>query len=302
MISVSRCGSLVLGTAQLGSIYGIANKTGRPDQDQATSIIKEAWDRGISEFDTARQYSESENVLGRALAELGLSEEAKVITKFYADQSSTASVDIDGILQSSLKSLEVPQLYAIMLHNENMLSLWDSGMADHLRTAVADGRVKHVGVSVHSPSMALKALNTEGVDLVQLPANILDSRFEKAGAFKLADETGKTIYIRSVFLQGLILMDRKDVPERISFALPVLDKLEALRSSYGMSMQELALGYVRFKYPNAKVLFGADTSDQVRENCLKWETPFPASFLEKAKGIFDDLDDKILNPALWPQC
>jgi len=40
---------LVLGTAQLGLSYGIANKIGQPDQDVSTAIIREAWNGGIQE-------------------------------------------------------------------------------------------------------------------------------------------------------------------------------------------------------------------------------------------------------------
>ena len=78
--SMKNC-RLVLGTAQLGLSYGIANKTGRPDQGVATAIVHEAWKNGIREFDTAQVYGDSEVVLGRALAELGISCEAKIITK-----------------------------------------------------------------------------------------------------------------------------------------------------------------------------------------------------------------------------
>ena len=300
MMSVAASEALVLGTAQLGSLYGIANKAGPPDQERATAIVKEAWDHGIREFDTAQLYDRSEELLGRALADLGLSEQAQIITKFYWDQSSHDACDVNMILDLSLSRLGVSCLYGMMFHNEQMLSLLDEGLSDDMQEATAEGRVKYLGVSVHSPEMAIKALNTKGIDFVQLPANILDRRFQRAGAFRLADEIGKKIYIRSVFLQGLILMDHQDIPERMSFALPVLEKLEALRSEYGMSMQELAFGYIRAEYPNAKVLFGADTPEQVRENYEKWDIPLPASCLKYTHNMFDDIDEKILNPALWP--
>ena len=55
---------LVLGTAQLGTNYGIANRMGKPDFDTAEAIIKTTWDAGIREFDTAQGYGDSEQVLG----------------------------------------------------------------------------------------------------------------------------------------------------------------------------------------------------------------------------------------------
>ncbi len=72
----------VLGTAQIGMQYGIANTTGKPDLINAETIIKEAWNGGIQEFDTAQAYGESEKVLGNIFDNLNIKHSAKVITKF----------------------------------------------------------------------------------------------------------------------------------------------------------------------------------------------------------------------------
>ncbi len=64
--------NLVLGKTQL-VLYGIASQTILPDQVIATTIIREAWNQGIREFDTAQRYGTSEEVLGKALWELGIS-------------------------------------------------------------------------------------------------------------------------------------------------------------------------------------------------------------------------------------
>ena len=70
-----------MGTAQLSSPYGIANKTRQFVQDKSTAIVREAWDNGIREFDTAQGYGESERVLGRALSELEITGKACIISK-----------------------------------------------------------------------------------------------------------------------------------------------------------------------------------------------------------------------------
>jgi len=106
--------------------------------------------------------------------------------------------------------------------------------------------------------------------MVQIPTNILDRRFEKVGVFRIADEKEKKIYIRSVFLQGLILMDLKEIPEKMAFAKPVLEKLESLSIDLGLTRKEMALGYVKSEMPNASVIFGVDTPEHVRENLICW--------------------------------
>ena len=290
---------IVLGTAQFGSAYGIANKTGWPGQATATAIVQEAWENGIREFDTAQGYGTSEEVLGRALHELGIASKAHVISKFHPDLNHMDASAMSNALNESIKRLRVLNLKGMMLHREELLSLWDRGLAEILHGFVLSGRVKHIGVSVYSPDKAIQALNTEGIDIIQIPTNILDRRFENAGVFKLANEKKKKFYIRSIFLQGLILMDVKEIPEKMVFARTVIEKLESLSMDLGLTRQELALGYLKSEMPNAMVIFGADTPDHVRENRLCWEKVPPPSLASRVKNIFNDVDERILNPVLW---
>lgn len=290
---------LVLGTAQLGLSYGIANKAGQPDQAVATAIVREAWNQGIREFDTAQGYGDSEKVLGKALAELGFSKEARIISKFDPNLDHLNASDMSKALDESLESLGVSSLYGIMLHREEMLSLWNKGLSKILYDLVLSGRVHKVGISVYSPEKAIQSLNTEGIDMVQLPTNILDRRFERAGVFHLADEKRKTIYIRSVFLQGLLLMNPREIPEKMAFARPVLEKLDSLSRDSGLTRQEIALGYIKSEMPNAHVIFGAETPSQVRENMTVWQKETPKLLCNRVKTLFTNVDEQILNPVLW---
>ena len=53
---------LCLGTAQLGSAYGIANTVGQPTRAAAIEMVQFAVKQGIRWFDTAQGYGESEEV------------------------------------------------------------------------------------------------------------------------------------------------------------------------------------------------------------------------------------------------
>ena len=293
--------SLVLGTAQFDSGYGIVNagKTGRPDQITVNATVQEAWENGIREFDTAQGYGKSEPALGEALSKLGVAAEVLIISKFDPALDHLNRSVLSNAVDESLSRLGILSLYGMMLHREELLSLWDKGLSSLLRDFVLSGRVKHIGVSVYSPDRAIQALNTEGIDMVQLPTNILDRRFETAGVFRLAEEKSKKIYIRSVFLQGLILMDADEIPEKMSFAKPVIEELETISNELKLSRQELALGYVKSEMPNAKVVFGADTPLQVKENVVCWEGEISQPSVDNLKKIFDCVDEKVLNPTLW---
>jgi aryl-alcohol dehydrogenase-like predicted oxidoreductase len=291
--------SLVLGTAQLGFPYGIANKKGQPDRKLAIDIIQTAWDNGIREFDTAQDYGESEKVLGSVFAEIGLLAEAGVITKIDPDLDHCNPHVMSKALDESIRKLRVPYLSGLMLHNEDMLNKWPNGLGDILAGFVAEGKVKKIGVSVYSPGKALEALGIAGIDIIQLPSNMLDRRFEKNNVFELAAETKKQVYIRSVFLQGLILMDPEDLPEHMSLARPVLDKVKLLSQELNLTKHEIALGYLKEKFPDAKLIIGADNPEQILENIKYWKRKPVHNIITLVSEYFDDLDERILNPSLW---
>ncbi|UCF14546.1 MAG: aldo/keto reductase [Phycisphaerales bacterium] len=291
---------LVLGTAQLGLAYGIANTTGQLGKATAIEIVREAWDNGIREFDTAQGYGKSESVLGKVLSELGLSEKARIVSKFDPNLDHLNASVLSKSLDESLRRLGVQSLFGMMLHREEMLSLWDEGLAEILDDFVSSGRIRNVGVSVYSPDKAVQALNTEGVAMVQLPANVFDRRFENVCVFQLADEKKKKVYIRSIFLQGLLLMQPEEIPPRMAFARPVLQEFESLSNDLGLKRQEIALGYVKSQTPHAKIVLGADTPEHVRENRRCWDKNPPSSLVPTVRKYFDEVDERILNPSLWP--
>ena len=74
---------LVLGTAQFGMDYGIANISGKPTYKQVYAIFELAWKKGIRRFDTAPGYG-SEALLGEFIDAHGIQNEAIILTKISA--------------------------------------------------------------------------------------------------------------------------------------------------------------------------------------------------------------------------
>lgn len=291
---------LVLGTAQLGFAYGIANSTGQPDIAMAESIILEAWSGGVREFDTAPTYGTSEDILGTVLERNGIGAAARITSKLHLDIDSPLPGSLLPVVETSLKRLKVPKLYCLMLHSESMLNLWQKGLLALLEGCIQAGLVKHIGVSVYSPAKGVEALGTEAVSAVQLPANIFDQRFEQQGVFGIAQEMSRQIYIRSIFLQGLLLLDAETLPRPMGFAVPFLRQFERLATEAGITKLDLALGYVKQAYPKARILFGAETVPQVQENLDAWEKEIPQEIFARARSLFQNVPATILNPSSWP--
>lgn len=292
---------LVLGTAQFASAYGIANRTGVPDEKTVMEIVRTAWENQIVEFDTAQGYGDSEKRLGRALKHLGLTAAVRVITKFHPGLDHLDERAITDALHSSAKILNMPRLHCVLLHREDMLDLWSLGLRDILGRLVRDGIVEKLGVSVYSPKRALEAIGTEGIEVVQLPTNILDRRFERAGVFEEAELCGKTIYVRSVFLQGLLLMKPEGIPPRLATAKPLIESLRVLAARFGMTQKEVALSYVKYAIPSAKVIIGAELPSQIKENRDLWvNASSNGDLIEHVRALFPSVEEAILDPSRWP--
>lgn len=283
--------SLVLGTVQLGMPYGVANKTGQPDQQTATEIIRAAWEGGISEFDTAQDYGQSEAVLGFAFQELGIADKVRVITKLSKNvdvQDETAVVEA---VQKSIERLKVPALHAVLLHKK--------GEMGRLHSIVKNDLAKHIGMSVYVPESAIEALETDGVSVLQVPSNMLDRRFERAGVFERAKDSDVEIFVRSVFLQGLLLIDSKKMPLHMEFARSMVERIEKLAQQMNVTREVLALQYVKTAFPNAHVIVGAETAKQIRENVAAWNALTPKGILERVREECSAVDEHILDPRKW---
>lgn len=279
--------------------YGIANKVGQPDFLTVQSIVAEVWESGVREFDTAQAYGESERVLGEVLRSIGIAREAKVISKLHPSIDHQDPTALNLALQQTLAHLGLAKLYGLMLHTEDLLDIWETGLKDTLDKFIEEGLVERIGVSVYSPQKAARALRTNGISLVQLPSNLLDRRFENAGVFSEAKSFGKEIYVRSVFLQGLLLMNASELPASMGFATTVAKRLTNFANETGFSLKQLALGYVRLAYPEQKVLLGCETLEQARENLEIWSKETPRDIVERVRREFQDIPEKILNPSLW---
>jgi len=289
---------LVLGTAGLGMNYGISNQTGKPRFEEAYDILKSAYDQGIRCFDTAQAYGESEEILGKVFEQLGLRSKVKIYTKLASRIDLENAQLVRRSVEESLYKLKVERLEGLLLHDENGLLFWNKGLKEVLKDLVDQGIVNSLGVSFYTPSKAYEALDMEGIDFIQVPANILDHRFEDAGVFKKAQRCNKEVFVRSIFLQGLLLMSLDQVPQRLRGILPYLDQIEGLASDMKLTRREFVLEYAAQRWPGAYILFGAENKSQVKENLQAFSRKSKVNF---EKELFKNVPENILNPVLWPK-
>jgi spore coat polysaccharide biosynthesis protein SpsF len=146
-----RISRFVLGTAQLGMDYGIANVRGQPGEKLAYEIVKTALRYGVNCFDTAQAYGNSEIALGRALRYCGAGPDIKIVSKLSPKLQPTDSEAVEQSIEASCQNLGVDQLWCLMLHRADWLDVWDEGLGRVLSDVVRRGFIKYLGVSTYWP-------------------------------------------------------------------------------------------------------------------------------------------------------
>jgi aryl-alcohol dehydrogenase-like predicted oxidoreductase len=73
--------NIMLGTAQFGMSYGIANKLGRTKEDKVSKILEYASEQGIDVLDTALSYGNSESVIGNYIRNYATNKHQEIVTK-----------------------------------------------------------------------------------------------------------------------------------------------------------------------------------------------------------------------------
>lgn len=288
---------LSLGTVQLGMEYGIANTTGKPDLASCRTIVAAALAGGITTFDTAPSYGDSERMLGACLGDgAGI-----VISKLpRLDWSAGRAAAVAGIrtsIAASLANLRRPRLDGYLFHSFADLGREDRAALSELERLRDEGLVGSLGASVYTPEEADACLAIGALELVQVPFNIADRRLIDCGFLRRSRAAGMTVIARSVFLKGLLVA--ADLPAELREAEPFRAQARRLAEESGLGIAELCLRYVLGVEGIDSVLIGVETLEQLRENlAMAARGPLPRAIAERIERL-PSLPAWILHPRNW---
>lgn len=302
---------LVLGTAQLGSMYGIANQSGQPDQATANTLIKTAIANGASFLDTARAYGDSEEVIGYALKS-GWEGRGQLVTKLSPLTDCPAEATpvmvnafVDASIFRSCAALQTQKLDVLMLHRASHLRDWSGAVLARLLEHRADGRLKALGASVQSPLELQLAIATPEVEFIQMPFNVLDWRWDALipRIRDMKEHRPLVIHVRSALLQGLLPSTTAEHWRRanVENAEPVIGWLQSQSSTAGRNnVADFCLSYVKSLDWVDGVVVGMETCNQLRENIRIFSGPdLPAHQMHNIFANRPILGESTLNPAYW---
>ena len=165
----------------LGSTGIRVNKNGfgalpiqRVSESTAGLILEKAYQNGITFFDTARDYTDSETKIGMALS--GVRDKIVIATKTMAKNADAFWKS----LETSLSMLKTGYIDIYQFHTPPFCPRPgdDSGLYDAMLEAKAQGLVRHIGLSNHRISIAREAMESGNYEIIQYPFSYLASKEE----------------------------------------------------------------------------------------------------------------------------
>ncbi len=297
---------LSLGTIQLGMDYGIANSGGAPDEEEAFHILDAARRSGINTFDSARTYGRAEEILGHYFSQKPASGDL-LISKFKYDWE--PGITIDKAWQRTKAS--ITQSAGYLKTDRIPMALYHKGpsepMEEVLRIAPAmierlreNGLIDYGGLSLYYSDDARYLKEDTCFEAVQIPLNVLDQAIIREGILEDLHRSGKLIFIRSVFLQGLFFRDPKELKGVLRHAIPYLERLHALAARYDLSVAAAAFGFIRDLPEADSLVIGAENPRQIYANLELLNGPALSETLSADLAALSiEIPKEVVTPGLW---
>jgi aryl-alcohol dehydrogenase-like predicted oxidoreductase len=287
---------LALGTAQFGLQYGIANSNIKLSLDDIYKILETAKNNGIDTLDTAFQYGESQKNLGRVGAK-----NWKVISKLHTLDINTKNVyeSTYKVVEKSLSNLKIEKLEALLIHDVNLLKQdYGDNVWRALEDLKQDGVIDKLGISIYQPEDLNILYDRYDFNIIQCPISVLDRRINSSDLLSRINKDGKELHARSIFLQGLLLMNNSDRPRGFNKWKSLWQIWEDWLDQNGISSLEACISYVYKMKEVKKVIVGVDSLSQLNEiiSSLKNIGKFNNLNFPSQLDIEDGL---LLNPSNW---
>lgn len=286
---------LTIGSVQFGLPYGISNVAGQVSLCEVEKILNLARKYNVDMIDTAIAYGDSESVLGL----IGVND-FKVITKLPVLPANSADFTgwVEKHIEESLVRLNTSSIHGLLVHHAESLEGSDGeklGFA--LDKIKCSGLVEKVGVSIYQPSVLDKIMKNAVIDIVQAPFNVVDTSIISSGWLDKLDEAGVEVHVRSIFMQGLLLMDRNSIPDKFNRWSVLWDQWHEKLNTYDLDALTECISFVNSFSKVDRMVVGIESAVQLQQvlDAIDLRTN-PIDWTQMACN-----DDMLINPSNWSQ-
>jgi aryl-alcohol dehydrogenase-like predicted oxidoreductase len=289
-ISKKLLGKIVIGTSSWGQNYGAFNASS-VEIEEINRILLLAEELGLFQLDTAPVYGNSEKLIGDLKVAQYL-----IYSKVSNDSWLSGTENALNEVRGSLNRLRSSFFEGLMFHSSEPIFI-DAKKAQHFMQDLVERRLcKKWGVSVYTVEETEQVLEVCKPDFIQLPSNLADRRFADSGMISYLRTQGIEVHVRSVFLQGLVLQDSKELPSKFEAFSPWLSNLEKFSDECGMTKTQLAILYNLSNTDVDKVLIGVNSLSQFEEAISSIASSFEVPDFDMLPSV---ANTHLIDPRRW---
>lgn len=283
-----KLGNLEVSELGAGCMSISANYGPPADKTQGIKVIREAYEKGVTFFDTAEVYGPytNEALVGEALAPFR--DKVTVATKFGFDIGGAQIVlnskpeHIRKVVEESLKRLRTDRIDLLYQHRVDP-NVPIEDVAGAVKDLINEGKVLHFGLSEASEKTIRKANLVQPIAAIQSEYSFMERSVEKNGVLAVCEELGIGFVpwspIGMGYLTGEInaqtpFDDKLDLrstferftPENLAANMPIVNLLNRFASSRNATASQIALAWLMAQKPFIVPIPGTRNIPHLNEN------------------------------------
>jgi len=260
--------NFVLGGAQFSKQYGLNRKSIHNKKSEIIDFIKYAYRTGFREFDSAISYNVPKSIYAN-LQKTGFKISSKLpnIKKFN-------KIDFEErvflLTKKYLSTKKIKNIHVFYLHDTSIIKNKKKlkMIFNSLKKLKEKKIINKIGISVYSPQdmrNVIEYLKPNFPDVIQFPYNFLDRRFEKNQILNIFKKFNIESYARSVYLQGLLLLDKKNRPLYFTKFNKILSSWDIYCENLHNKKLQTCINFVTKNKNIKKIVIGFDNLKNIKE-------------------------------------
>ena len=287
---------LVIGTAQFSKKYGATNIRGVTSKKEITKILYYLKNKKIYNLDTSIEYSSVDKKIN-----FSKFSRWKLITKVNPDRfknykdKDQIKKNLVKLIKKSTKNIGIKKIETLLLHNVSLLFKKNGNQIYiALKELKESGYIKNFGYSIYNFEKLNNLIKKFKPDILQCPFSVFDRRLNNKNLINLLKKNKVQIHVRSIFLQGLLLVKFDHLPKKFLKWKKIFMNWNNWIAKNNYSRLEACVNFVFFNNSIDKIIIGVEDLNQLKKILnLK---------LKKKINIPDHLksnDKNLINPSNW---
>ncbi len=286
---------ICIGGAQFGNPYGISNQTKKKISFyELNKIFKLIHYSKINYLDTAFDYDLSVSVKKINFNFNNINIITKIPYRYFKEKDYLEI--IEKKLKKDLNKFKIKRFYGVLIHDFINFKKKDKNkIKNTLEYLIKKKLTKKIGLSIYHQKEFYNFREIIKPNIVQGPVNLFDNSMIKNNFLKFLEDEKIEFHARSIFLQGLLLMDPNNLPNYFVKWSKYFSHLKMWSLKNNISIYNASLLYVCSFKNIKKIIVGFQTCNQLGEFI---------NFKSKKKISFDkiinfDYPKKLIKPYYW---